>query len=269
MLKKPKTEWITAGKLTVDHRYQRDLIPARVRHLAADLDLDGLGVFVVSRRSDGTLALIDGQNRVAALREHGFQDDWKVECRVYEGLTLEQEAALYRQLNDSRPLKPWDFFKAGLVSGDAECLEIDAIAKRCGLTVAASGGDGRVCCVTTLRLVYRKYGKDVLRRALEMSTAAWGHTAGAVEKEIVHGMSIVAATYNGEVDTPWMVKKLAKSPGGPSGLLGRARGLKDMTTEPIFRIVARQVIALYNKGRRNGALDDLGDDRPPHGSEPA
>lgn len=256
-LKKPKTEWITAGKLNIDHSYQRDVIPARVKAIADKLDLDALGLFIVSRRSDGKLFIIDGQHRDAALRYHGWQDDWKVECRVYEGLTVEQEAELYRQLNNTRPLLAWDFYKAGLVSGDAECLEIDGLVKSCGLKVSRVSGDGKVCCVTTLRKVHKQHGPDVLRRALTIATEAWGHTSAAVEKDIVHGLSIVSATYNGEVDTPWLIKKLSKSPGGPTGMIGRARGLKDIYTAPLYRIVAQQIIALYNKGRKSSLLDSI------------
>jgi hypothetical protein len=241
----------------VDHTYQRDPIPARVKAIADRLDLDALGLFIVSRRSDGMLYVIDGQHRIEALRHYGWQNDWKVECRVYEGLTPEQEAELYRQLNNTRPLTSWDFYKAGLVSGDEKCLEIDATVKKCGLAVSKNAGDGKVCCVSTLRQIHDRYGKDVLRRAIELAVSSWGHTAGAVEKEILHGLSIVTATYNGEIETPWMVKKLAKSPGGPSGLLGRARGLKDLHTAPLYRIVAQQIVALYNRGRRAGALNDL------------
>ena len=258
-LKKPKTEWMVAGKLTVDPRYQRDVIPARVKALADQLDLDGLGVFVVSRRSDGTLAIIDGQHRLEALKAHDWQNDWKVECRVYEGLDLEQEAELYRQLNNTRSLCSWDFYKAGLVSGDTQCLAVDAVAKSCGLRVSNQSGDGRICCVATLRKVYAQFGGDALKHALKIATSSWGHTAGAVEKEIVHGLSIVFDRYNGKIDQPWLIKKLAKSPGGPSGLLGRARGLKEVQTAPVYRIVSQQIIALYNKGKRTGTLDETDD----------
>jgi hypothetical protein len=251
---------VTAGRLLVDHTYQRDPIQARVKTIADNLDLDALGLFIVSRRSDGLLYVIDGQHRIEALRHYGWQNDWKVECRIYEKLTVEQEAELYRQLNNTRPLQAWDFYKAGLISGDANCLEIDETVKSAGLKVAPQGGDGRIRCVTTLRQVHARYGKGVLRRALDIATGSWGHTAGAVEKEIVHGLSIVAATYNGELDTPWLIKKLAKSPGGPAGLLGRARGLKDLHTAPLYRIVAQQIVAIYNKGRRTAALPDILDD---------
>ena len=256
-LGKPKLEWVTAGKLMVDHRYQRDPIPARLKVLAENLDLDALGLFIVSRRKDGVLYVIDGQHRIEALRHHGWQDDWKVECRVYEGLTVEQEAELYRQLNNTRALTAWDFYKAGLVSGDVECLDVDATVRTCGLKVSNCSGDGHVCCITTIRKVHKDYGRDTLKRTLDIATQSWGHTAAAVEREIVHGLAIVMNTYNGEIDTPWLIKKLAKAPGGASGLIGRARGLKDIQTSPVYRIVAQQVIALYNKGRRTNLLGEL------------
>lgn len=256
-LPKPKSEKIVAGKLTVDHSYQREAIPARIKAIAENIDLDGLGVLTVSRRKDGTNVIIDGQHRVEALRYHGFDEEWDVECRVYTGLTTEQEAALYRHLNNTRRITAWDEFKAGLVAGDVECLAIDAIVKANGLKVSSYAGDAKVMCVAALRNIHKRYGGDALGGALGMVTSAWGHTANAVEKDIVIGASIVCATFNGEIEKPSMVKKLAKTPGGPSGLLGRARGIREMQSAPISRIVAQQMVATYNKGRRTNLLDEL------------
>lgn len=256
-LPRPRMEKLLASSLSIDHGFQRNVIQARVKSIAENLDLDGLGIIVVSRREDGSVVVIDGQHRIEALRYHGFDDEWKVDCRVYSELTEKQEAALYLHLNNTRRITAWDEFKAGMVAEDERCLEIDSITRGRGLKVSGYVGEGRICCVSTLNQIYDRYGPPVLDQALEMATSAWGHTANAVEKDLVHGLAIVANTYNGVINKPWMVKKLAKAPGAPSGLLGRAKALKEVETAPIARLVAKQIVALYNKGKRSNQLGDL------------
>jgi hypothetical protein len=69
---------LPAKLLLVDDRYQRDLVRARVDHLADAMDLDGLGVFHVSRRTDGRYFIIDAQHRHAALAKLDLLD-WEVD----------------------------------------------------------------------------------------------------------------------------------------------------------------------------------------------
>lgn len=252
-----KMQKILASRLSVDHSYQREVNAGWARRIARSLDLDALGVIWVSRRTDGSLWVVDGQHRIEALREHGFEDEWTLDCRVHEGLSIEDEARLYRLLNRQKKSTPWDDFKAGLAHHDQRCMDIDAIADSVGLAVSGFAGDGRICCVATLNKIYDRYGGKILHKALEWVTAAWGGTASAVEKDLVNGLAVVAAERDGEIESGWLIKKLSKSPGGPSGLLGRAKALKEVSTSPVARLVAMQVVALYNKGRRSNKIEDL------------
>lgn len=256
-LPQPQMRRIAINRLITDRRYQRDLILARVKRIADDLDLDALGVFTVSERSDGALVIVDGQHRHAAVMSHDM-GEWEVEARVYSGISIEQEAALYRQLNDTRRITAWDDFKAGLEARDPECLEIRRIANEAGFKITNQSSDGQVCCIHALRTIYRrKGGADALLKSLQDSRAAWGTIAAAAEGDILLGLSILHSTYNGELDRPALIKKLSKFNGGPSGLLGSARGLRELKTAPVSRLVAMVAVELYNRGRRSGQLADL------------
>src|SRR6187549_648827 len=63
--------WLRVDRLTVDPAvgggYQRALNPRKVKAIAKELDPDALGVLTVSRREDGSLVIIDGQQRQGAL----------------------------------------------------------------------------------------------------------------------------------------------------------------------------------------------------------
>lgn len=255
-----KTRWafetreIAIRDLTIDHSYQRDLVNSRVRAIAEDLDLDRLGTLTISQRSNGALVVVDGQHRVEAVRFHGL-DEWEVTCRVYVDLTREQEAELYRHLNNTRRITAWDDFKAGLVAGDDECRDIARIARATGWEVASSAGDGKVCCVSTLRSLYRREGgAAALKAALHDAREAWGDNAIGVEKGVLGGLTLLHLSCNGELDRPALIRKLAKAKGGPAGILGTARQLAELRRQPLARLCAAVIAEHYNRGRRAGQI---------------
>lgn len=258
--KKPRVEQVAAERLTIDEEVQRALIPARVKALAGKLDLDALGIFTVSERDDGRLIVLDGQHRLAAIVAHKM-GEWEVTCHIYRGLTKAQEAAMFRRLNDQRNITPFDDFSKGLVEGDPEVLAINTICQKHGLKVTHYGGDGHITCIRKLRQLYAsKNGVPdgaVLDDSLSIAMEAWGVHYPAVEKNILGGLVIVLSTYGKEIDRGRLVEKLAKEKGGPSGIIGRARMLKEVRTASVERLVASLIVGTYNKGRRSGSLAAL------------
>lgn len=261
--RKTRVMEILAGSLTFDDRYQRDLVPARVKKLAEKLDLDAIGIVTVSRRKvrgKEVFVVVDGQHRIAALLHHGF-GEWKVKCNVYDDLDPEDEAALFRELNDTRRITAYDDFRAGLVEGDAECLAIVKICRAAGLDVQKQATDGGITCVAALRDIYRRDngrpGGETLANVLGTAISAWGITAAAVEGKVLQGLGIVESTRGDQIDRPALIKKLSKIGGHASGLVGLAKGLREHRGGSIPRCIASITVDLYNKGRRVGALDPL------------
>lgn len=253
---KSTSRYLPANWLTIDREYQREPIRSHYLHIAENLDLDALDIFHVSERHDGSLVIIDGQHRWMALHEQGVAE-WGVECRVYEGLDRKREAELYRQLNRTRKPKPWDDFKAGLIQGDPECMNIRNAARAAGWEVNGQCRDGFVSCISTLREIYRRPGGVWhLQYALEDARGAWGTSHIGVEKSMLAGLALIHRTYSKEVDRHILKKKLAKAQGGPSGILGKARSLRDLHAKPIYRLCASVMLATYNRGRRKGQLDE-------------
>jgi hypothetical protein len=240
-----------ADSLVRDERVQRAVNQHWVRTLAKQLDPVGIGVVTVSRRDDGPLVLLDGQHRVLALIERGL-GEWEVDCHVYTGLTLAQEAALFRRLNNSRKPNVVDDYLVGVVEGDEECLAIDKIVQSAGLRVALQKGNGIIACVGAMRSVYRKGGANALAPALRVPIAAWGTHSASLEGFIVTGLGEFFYRYGDVIDRRALVRKLAKFPGGPAALIGRAKGLHEMRSgTSIGRCLASNVVDLYNRGRRD------------------
>ncbi len=254
MKKKFSTDHLPFSALAFDPAYQRELLPARVRALREKWDLNEVGAITVSIRTSEprTAYVIDGQHRVRAAMELGLGAT-KVLCHVYRGLTLDEEARKFLAANDSRPVTPFDKYKAGLVANDPVALGVRDTAAEHGWTVAGSTSDGRVSCVAELTNIYTR-DADSLDGVLSVLTEAWGTRAVAVDRSLVSGMATVLGRYNGEVDRGALARKIGKYRGGPGALLGDARGLADIKKIGVGRACAEQFVTVYNRGRRSGQL---------------
>jgi hypothetical protein len=118
----------------------------------------------------------------------------------------------------------------------------------------------RAAISTTLRPMLQ----EEARQRLQEGRKSGGQTAGSGRpknsspstlKESYLGLFL--KTYGGNIDRAALVKKLAKYPGGSSGLIGDARGLRQFRHASIVRCVAEQTVEVYNSGRRGGKLDPL------------
>lgn len=253
-------EMLRPVDLQIDERVQRTLIPSYVKRLAADLRVTELGVFTVNRRPDGDLIVLDGQHRRAALIEAGL-GEIPVKCDVYRGLSLAEEAAKFRACNTQRQTIALDDFLVGVVEGDEECVAINTLIEAHGFYVSGASAERGVSCVHALRKVYRqkKHGMDgprALDYALRTIVAAWGHRPEATEGHIIQGISEVFLRYGDQVDGKVLVSKLAKAKGGPAGIIGNARTLRDIQKGSINGNVAQIVVGLYNSGRRTSRLGE-------------
>lgn len=251
---------IAASDLKLAAEYQRELVPARVKALANELDLDSLGIVTVSQRRNGDYIVIDGQHRVAALEFHGL-GEWKMKCNVLQGLSLEEEAKMFRRLNNTRRPTIFDDYRAGLVEGDPECLAVQKIVTAAGLRLEKYKADGILACTSAVLKVYRmqgvKSGAETLRDTLELIKATWGTQATALEGVVVQAVALVLAAYGDVIDKAVLTKKLAKLPGGPAGLIGRARSLGEIRQGSIPRLAASIIVTVYNKKRHGEPLSEL------------
>ena len=89
---------LPTSRLTSGLAYQRPVNERVVNLLIRDWDEQLLEPLIVSFR-DGRFHLVDGQHRVIALRRKNGGSDVMVLCRVYSGLTYEQEAELCFKLD--------------------------------------------------------------------------------------------------------------------------------------------------------------------------
>ena len=92
---------LKVGELTVDSRVQRSrLNENKVRKIYANFNRDALGVITVSYRKDKSYVVLDGMHRVEVVRRL-TDNTGTMACHVLTGLSLEEEAEIFLDLNYS------------------------------------------------------------------------------------------------------------------------------------------------------------------------
>jgi hypothetical protein len=250
---KPKKHRITTGsfpasRLKIDPEVQRvcGFSPVHVTRIRNEWSPNAAGRITISKRADGTLVVIDGMHRLQAA-----PDGYVFRCDVHEGLTFEEECDLFRRLNQAKRVSAFDDFDKGVKAGDPECVAVNEIVEQHGLRVSNTHSDGTVAAVSALRDVYRKGGTAALDRALGIAVGAWGKRSESTDGQIIAGLGKITGAFNGELDDAALVKKLSKYPGGPTALIGSARGLRSLRPGSVATHVATIVLDVYNHGRRH------------------
>jgi hypothetical protein len=127
------------NRLSIDDLYQRSTDNEASRKLiasiAAKFDWRLCGSLVVSRRTDDTLTIIDGQHRwMAASRR---SDIPQLPCCVFRYESIEEEARMFILANRARkPMNRLDNYFAALAAADEDALEIQQFVFDAGLRVA-------------------------------------------------------------------------------------------------------------------------------------
>lgn len=253
----PKVEQIPLQSIIIDPRVQRPLNPKRVDEIASSLNPDAIGVLCVSHREDGSYSMIDGQHRLRSLEVAGFSDSL-VTCEVYEGLSISDEAAMFRLRNNTAQVSYIDKFRVRNVEGDPDAVEIMDILNRNGWKLGMSAKDRQTGYFSAISVFERIYhmnkNSKLAERVLIIVTEAWGHNPHGVDGRIIHGLGLVLNRYGEGVSQRDLTHRLSVSPGGPSALVGRARGLAGLISTTVSRAMAEVIVGLYNNRRRVNQL---------------
>lgn len=137
-----REEWIPANRIVVPEEYQRVYSETWASEIAKKFDLRLMTKVHVNRRKDGTLVVIDGQHRLAALRKkYGADSDIRVLCEVHNLATIKDEAMLFLAMNKYvRQVDSKGTFKAELKAEVEEAIALEAIAAQFGYRMHVGGG---------------------------------------------------------------------------------------------------------------------------------
>src|SRR5690606_1783402 len=188
--------------------------------------LFGLGY--VSLRADGHYYCLDGQHRcAAAIIAH---NDERVPFRVLRGLTIEEEARRFEQLQQNRlAVSAFDRFVVGVTAKNPANLDIVRVLETFGLTYGMGQKDGCIAAVDALVKIYEGRVRSVavakkppnkaavklpksqlLSRTLQILTHAWGRDRSAFDRVLLNGVAALLYKHDTRVDTTRLCQLLAK-----------------------------------------------------------
>lgn len=242
------------GDLWIDPHVQRALKKARVETMAKSFRADALGVLTTSFRSADRIHVIDGQHRYRAAEAAAYTGT--IQTMEYYGLTIPQEAALFRLLNTTEKVSRIDQFLIACVEQDPAAVRLASFLTEHGWTVGTGATESRLSAIASLERVYA-LRPEAADRTLGVLTAAFDHRPAAVQGALLEGLGRVLAKYHDyDVNLPDLVKKLAGFPGGPDGIVGLARGQAVSRASNLSTQVARIIVGLYNQRRRTSQLPE-------------
>lgn len=248
---------LCANDITIDPRYQRGLDESRVDAMAKSLDEARIGVPVLSLRKDNSYVVLDAQHRLEALRRAG-KGNVKVLCEVHNGLSLDEEAALFLKLNNGRKaVRVFDKYRARLVAKEHVAVEFTRIVESLGLKIGAAPGKNTVCAIQAVESVYRRNANlfdtlSILKR--------WGHGEPVVfDGELIKDVSRFLIDHEDQgVNADEFVAKLARI--DPGFVMRKIKGKADMVKDR--RLAANSEFRdIYNQRRhktdRLSAVENL------------
>lgn len=239
---------VPLAKMKVSGLSQRDLRPARVNYLTSEFDPEQFGYPVVNMR-DGFFWVIDGQHRIEAVKLY-LGDDWakqSVTCRVYTGLTEQEEAEMFDRLNNQLTVGMFDKFKVRVTAGRQTECAVQKIVEKSGLKISRSKGEGSISAVGTLVKVYDRAGATTLHRALILAFNSFGDPG--LSDRIIDGMARVCERYNGALDDDDAIERFKTMRGGVGALMQRAETLRKQVGASVPQCVAAAIVDTLNAKR--------------------
>ena len=239
-------ELLSTGELYSGQPYQRPVSDPAVDRLVREWDPRLLTPLAVSYR-EGSYNLVDGQHRICAMRKKNGGKDVTTLCRVYRGLTYEQEAELYYKLDKAKGhLRLSHATKALVESGsDTEIIEIKRLLENAGFVWALDKPTGEAFEVEATHAVinaYRLLGGAAFSRMLELTARTWHGAPSSVKASFLSGMALFLKTYATELDDDVFIKRLSAI--DPEEVI--RRGKTDFSTNRAALRYARVLWKKYN-----------------------
>lgn len=257
----PDTEYSNPGversihtdRLTSGLPYQRPVNMKEVDRLIREWDGRLLEPVAVSFR-DGKFYVVDGQHRIAAMRKMNGGDGVMVSCKVYGGLTYEQEADLCYKLDKAKKrLSLSQSTNVLAESGvDAEIREIQRLVGKAGFVWALNkkkGKTGEIVATRALVNAYRLLGGQAFLRMVSLLWGAWEGDPRSLTASILSGMALFVKTYETEMDDSTFISRLSRADPDEVSRRGRA----DFSTNHTALRFARVILEKYN-GQRGKKL---------------
>jgi hypothetical protein len=245
--------YVPLDELEVDYTYQRNPDKKRISVMAHQWNQDLAGAIVVNQRENGKYYVVDGQQRLGAMQRIDNKPD-RAWAQIFEGLTLEQEAMLFHELDTKRyGLTKGAIFTALVAAKDKAALEILEAARENGMEIDyhAHPGPGYLRAYDTLMQIHRRRGKERLSQIIRIVSKAWPNDRNAGAAAILVGLERFIERYP-KANERHLIDALSKRT--PREIENLARTLSNAMSSALGAAAGRAIMGLYNKGLTKNRL---------------
>ena len=230
--------------------YQRLLRMGKVAKIAANFSEYIANEPKVSYR-DGRFYVFDGQNTVEARRTCIGGKDVTIRCKVFYGLTKEDEATLFAiQTGNATCLTAGERLRANLVAENPDALYFVGITSNAGVEFAYDGirAPWKIYCIETAYELYKQYGCERYVEMLHIINEAWKGNVDSYLAGVIRGVARFISVYEGEYSRERLVQQLART--HPKTITQLAQ--KDTGSSANRHM--RQILRIYNGASREMSL---------------
>ena len=161
---------------------------------------------------NGKYYVVDGQHTIEGRILRNGGKDLPILCKVYTGMTVEQEALLFAEQNGfSAPLTAGIKLRAKVVGGDAISKAFLAATNRVGLSLNYDSQqltDYRIGCVGTAFRLYKQMGEPLYCETMRLIVAAWEGKPDSFRASVLKGMMHFVELYHGEFSEERLLRAL-------------------------------------------------------------
>lgn len=182
-------EQIPIKNLVSNQDYQRNISVNHVQRAAANFDLYQINPVKVSRRNNINY-VFNGQHTIEIVALVSGSRDTPVWCMIYDDLEYTQEADIFaNQMKFVKALQPYEVFMANIEAGNDKQLIIRSLVESYDLTIGVTKSPGVIGAVSSLEMIYDKYGYHVLDRTLRLCVGAWEGDVNSLSANILKGIA--------------------------------------------------------------------------------
>ena len=161
---------------------------------------------------NGRYYVTDGQHTIEARILRNGGKDLPILCKIYTGLTMQQEALFFAEQNGhAAPLTAGIKLRAKVVGEDAPSVAFLAATNRVGLDFNYDSlqlSDYRISCVGTALKLYNQMGEKIYCEALRLIVAAWEGKPDSFRASVLRGMMHFMELYHGEFSEERLIRAL-------------------------------------------------------------
>lgn len=177
--------------------YQRRINWDHVMSIVEHFDINKVNMPKISLR-DGKYYVIDGAHTLVAMAVIANDQPYDVACRVYHGLTFQQEAELFAsQYDDTTKIPFKDELHAEFCAENPKYLAFKAITEKVGLTLNMNGRVGKFTIGALAKAwnIFNTNGPEFYEKMLRLILHTWHGEEWSLQASILGGVAAFMKRY--------------------------------------------------------------------------